>query len=226
MPKKTEQDAGERPCIHLVDDDPSYLESTARLLRLSGYQVLAFRSPTAFLEQLPADASGCVVTDLRMPEMDGLTLQHELQQKNSLLSIIFLTAYGTLPSSVMAMRHGAVDFLAKDAPHEQLIAAIERALEHNAELIEQARAKHRLLARLERLTPRERQVLALVAQGWLNKQIAAELGIHERTVKLHRASGMHKMETDSVAALSVVWHQLEEHGAFSPSEGSPCPKGQ
>ncbi len=223
MEQKNEQN---HPLVHLVDDDPSCLESTTRLLQLYGYRIRGFRSPVEFLKSLPADSVGCVVTDLRMPEMDGLTLQRRLEEKNSLLSVIFLTAYGTIPTSVAAMRSGAVDFLTKDAPLDHLVRAIERALKHSARSLERATANRRNRRRLQRLTPREHQVLALVAKGRLNKQIAAELGIHERTVKLHRSSGMRKMETDSVAELSVVWHQLEESGLVSSADDFSFPKGQ
>ena len=188
--------------VFLVDDDASHLASMVRLMRASGYRVESFSSAGDFLARLPSRAAGCVVTDLKMPGMDGMELQEALARSHSPLPIVFLTGHGDLPASVSAMRGGAEDFLAKTAPADKLLAAVERALERDArERGERARTAE-LLSRFDRLTPRERDVLARVLRGLLNKQIALELGISDRSVKRHRRSLMDKLEVDSVAELA------------------------
>lgn len=188
--------------VHLVDDDSSFLTSLSRLLRASGYEVKTFTSAASFLNQLAPDATGCVVADLRMPGQSGLDLQDALAKAGCAMPVVFLTGHGDVPASVQAMRHGAEDFLAKRAPKEQLLAAVQRALERGARENTQQRHLRDLRDRLDRLTPREREVLNLVVQGKLNKQIADELGIHERTVKLHRTSITSKLQVHSVAELT------------------------
>jgi len=200
----------DRRRIYLVDDDPSCLEATARMLRLSGYEVSSHGSAEDFLCSVDGESRGCVVTDLRMPEIDGLRLQQKMDELGIRLPVIFLTAHGTIPSTVDAMRHGAEDFLTKDVPMEVLVAAIERALAREQAAYRERRELRRLEERFRRLTPREREVLQLVVDGNMNKQIAARLGIHERTVKLHRSTGMKKLEVSSVATLTTLWNRL--HG--------------
>ena len=199
----------DKPIIHLVDDDPSYLQATTRMLRHSGYRVENHASARDMLDKLPVDDGGCIITDLRMPGMDGLAFQQALRNQNCLLPVIFLTAYGDIPTTVTAMRQGAQDFLTKDASRETLLSAIEQALErHRGTRQQQARLMH-FKQDLQTLTPRERQVLELVVQGKMNKQIAAKLGIHERTVKLHRSSGIKKLAVSSVQELSILWTQAQ-----------------
>jgi FixJ family two-component response regulator len=200
----------DEPKVHLIDDDASYLRATARMLRLSGFEVAEYASAASFLAELTTQARGCVVSDLLMPEMDGLELQQRMIEKSSLLPIIFLTARGTIPVTVQAMRRGAEDFLTKDALRAELIAAIGRAFERNAKNLAAQAEWAGLLERLHSLTRREHQVLEQVAQGKMNKQIAASLEIHERTVKLHRSAGMKKMAATSVAELSVLWQRLHD----------------
>lgn len=190
------------PVIHIVDDDVSYLRSLSRLLRASGFDVCIHDSPAEFLANLPPDEPGCVITDLMMPDMDGIALQQALHEAGNPLPVVFLTGHGDVPATVRAMKNGAEDFLIKNAPKETLIAAVERALERNrrdrsdhAELREKRRV-------FETLTEREIQILQIVLKGLLNKQIAAELGIHERTVKLHRTNLTTKLGVHSVAELS------------------------
>ncbi len=191
--------------IYLVDDDPSYLEANARMLKLSGYEVRCFSSARDLLQSLPEQASGCIITDLRMPDMDGLAFQQALRNQNCLLPVIFLTAYGDIPTTVTAMRQGAQDFLTKDTDRETFLSTIDKALERQrADQTQQARLL-RFKQEWQTLTPREHQVLERVIQGNMNKQIAAELGIHERTVKLHRASGIKKLAVSSVQELSILW---------------------
>ena len=188
--------------VFLVDDDASFLRSLSRLLRASGYSVVTHASAREFLESLRSGARGCVITDLRMPGMDGMALQEALTQKGSPLPILFLTGHGDIPVTVQAMRRGAEDFLTKNAPKEQLLAAVNRALSRNEqEQVERSR-RDALRLRFEMLSPRECEVLRGVLRGSLNKQIAAELGIHERTVKLHRSGVTQKLGVQSVAELT------------------------
>jgi len=199
------------PTVFIVDDDVSFLRSLSRLLRASGLRVVAHKSAAEFLAELRPDMNGCVITDLMMPGMDGIALQAALEKTGNPLPILFLTGHGDIPTSVQAMRRGADDFLTKQAPKADLLAAIQRALAHN----EQQRAESARLQALrqpfEKLTDREREVLRHVVQGQLNKQIAADLGIHERTVKLHRTSITTKLQVHSVAELTRL---VQEAGVF------------
>jgi two-component system response regulator FixJ len=188
--------------VYVVDDDVSFLRSLSRLLKASGFQVVIHNSADEFLTMLPPDASGCVITDLRMPGMDGMALQQALQKAGSPLPVLFLTGHGDIPITVQAMRRGAEDFLTKHAPKEELLAAVTRAF-HRYENARAERARLEALRRpFELLTEREREVLRHVLLGKLNKQIAADLGIHERTVKLHRTSLTTKLGVHSVAELT------------------------
>jgi len=199
------------PTVYLVDDDESFLRALSRLLRLSGFQVVGCPSAEAFLSCLESAAAGCVVADLQMPGMDGLALQAALRQTDNPLPVVFLTGQGDIPTSVRAIRNGAEDFLTKDAPKEDLVDAVRRALARDA----QERAGRERLAALRRqfglLSAREREVLKHVLRGKLNKQIADALGIHERTVKLHRTAITTKLGVHSVAELTRLW--MEAGGA-------------
>jgi FixJ family two-component response regulator len=204
------------PTVYLIDDDASYLRAAARLLRLSGFQVKAYRSAADFLTELDPDAVGCIITDLDMPDMNGVDLQKYLSDHKSLLPVIFLSGKGDIPTSVHVMRHGAEDFLTKDAPKDDLITAVHRAFRRNeVERQEEARIAE-LRDRMATLSPREYEVLQHVVQGKLNKQIAADLGIHERTVKLHRTAITTKLGVRSVAELTMIW--MKTQGAASSSE--------
>ena len=210
------------PTVHIVDDDASFLAATARLVRASGFAVKTFSSASDFLAQRDADVPGCVLADLQMPGMNGLDLQSALARTRDPLPILFLTGHGDIPSSVRAMRRGAVDFLEKCAPKEKLLHALQRALARDARA-RNARAWQRgLSARFDTLTEREFEVLAHVVQGKLNKQIAADLGIHERTVKLHRTAITTKLGVHSVAELRRL---TLEAGIFT-AVASTFPKGQ
>ncbi len=191
------------PLVRIVDDDASLLRALSRRLEAAGFHVEGFDSAAVFLAHEMRDpAPGCVVLDLRMPDRSGLELQEQLAACPEPLPIVFLTAYGDVPSSVLAMKRGAVDFVTKPVQGETLIEAVRRALAHDAE----GRSARDQLRRLERryaaLTNRERQVFELVARGLLNKQIAYELGTSERTIKAHRQKVMQKMALDSVADLA------------------------
>jgi FixJ family two-component response regulator len=208
------------PVVHVVDDDASFLVSVSRMLRAAGYTVRTFSSATDLLAQV-SDVPGCVIADLRMPGLDGLELQTALATASS-MPVIFLTGQGDIPATVRAMRQGAEDFLTKLAPKEDLVGAVERALARDARQRQERTRTMEVRARLDVLTPREREVLRHVVRGRLNKQIAADLGIHERTVKLHRTAITVKLRVRSVAELTLL---AQEAGEFQ--EGSPTfPKGQ
>ena len=210
------------PTVQIVDDDRSFLVATSRLLRASGFAVKTFSSAADFLAQHGTDAPGCVLADLQMPGMNGLDLQSALARSPNPLPILFLTGHGDIPSSVRAMRGGAVDFLEKSAPKEKLLDAVRRALARDAQEREQRARRRNLRARFDALTERELEVLSHVVQGRLNKQIAADLGIHERTVKLHRTAITTKLGVASVAELTRL---TLEAGIFEASE-TTFPKGQ
>jgi len=191
--------------VFVVDDDASFRTSVSRLLRAAGHQVQAFASASDLLQGLPATGPGCVVADLQMPGMSGLELQAALAESGNPLPVLFLTGQGDIPTSVTAMRLGAEDFLTKLAPKKVLLEAVSRALARDArERAERARGQA-ARARFETLTEREREVLEHVLRGQLNKQIAGDLGIHERTVKLHRTAITNKVGVQSVAELTQLW---------------------
>ncbi len=191
-----------KPAVFLVDDDASFLTAAARLLRASGFPVQPFASAQEFLAQLRDDTPGCVIADLQMPAMSGLDLQSALAKTGNAMPVIFLTGQGDIPSTVQAMRDGAEDFLEKRAPKETLLAAVTRALARDA-LERESRMKiNGVRARFGKLSGREQEVLTHVLRGALNKQIAADLGICERTVKLHRTSITTKLGVQSVAELT------------------------
>jgi two-component system response regulator FixJ len=209
-----------RGTVHIVDDDPSFLRATSRLLRAQGYAVETFASAHEFLAQPSTDVAGCVLADVRMPGMTGLDLQTALARSQDPLPILFLTGHGDIPSSVRAMRDGAEDFLEKRAPLEQLLEAVERALARNARERAARARRDELRARFGTLTKREMEVLGHVVRGRLNKQIASDLGIHERTVKLHRSAITTKLRTHSVAELTRL---TSEAGYFQAPQGQPSP---
>jgi FixJ family two-component response regulator len=187
--------------IFLVDDDESVLRSLRRLLRAAGYATKPFASPSEFLAQLPGDTPGCAVLDLRMPGLNGLELQQAMESKDCHLPVIFISGHGDVPTSVRAMKAGAVDFLLKPFDEQQLLGAISQALLKDAAARAGRAEAVALQARHAVLTPREREVCALVAQGLTNKEIGERLGTTEKTIKVHRARIIHKLDVDSVAEL-------------------------
>jgi FixJ family two-component response regulator len=189
--------------VFLVDDDASVRKALTRLIKSAGYAVQAFASARDFLDARGVSDQGCscLVLDVRMPGLSGLDLQHELQHANAHVPIIFITGHGDIPMSVKAMKEGAVDFLPKPVKDEELLSAIDQALRRAGRERAQSAELIDIKRRSAKLTPRERQVMKLVVAGKLNKQIAYELGTVEKTIKVHRARVMEKMEVASLAEL-------------------------
>ena len=187
--------------VFVVDDDPSVRKSLERLLGHRGYRTASFDNARAFLSS-PRDASpSCAVIDLRLPEMDGLELQQRLMQLQQSIPVIFISGYGDVPASVQAMKQGATDFLTKPVHDEDLLRAVEQALDRDRLNRVEFAEMDALRKRVSLLTPREYQVFCEIVAGKLNKQIAAALGIAEKTVKVHRHRVMEKTGARSVADL-------------------------
>jgi len=187
--------------VFLVDDDAGVLKALSRLLQIRGYEIQAFTSPQAFLTSHDATVPGCAVLDVSMPGIDGLELQQALTAERSQRPVIFLTGKGDIPTSVRAMRAGAVDFLTKPVGDDDLLAAIARAERKDAETRSALADLNSINARFANLTPREHEVMTHVIAGRLNKQIAGDLGTVEKTVKVHRGRVMSKLGVRSVADL-------------------------
>lgn len=192
------------PIVHIVDDDSSFLRAASRFLRASGFVVNTFESAAELFAKRDQEATGCVVADLLMPGMNGLELQLALARTRNPLPIIFLTANADIPTSVNAMRSGAEDFLTKTASESELIDAIRRALARDVRERAIRLRRNEVRGRLETLTQRECEVLKHVVRGQLNKQIADDLGINERTVKHHRKAINTKLGVSSVAELTQL----------------------
>ena len=187
--------------IFVVDDDPGVLKALSRVLREAGWRVETFESAEAFLARHDQGAEGCLVLDVTMPGLDGLALQRRLAEAGQRLPIVFVTGHGDIPMSVQAIKAGAADFLTKPVQARELLAAVRSAIEQY-ESAREARAETAdLRRRLDSLTPREREVLVALVAGRLNKQIAADLGVVEQTVKYHRARVMERMQARTVAEL-------------------------
>ena len=189
------------PTVYVVDDDPDVMKAIERLLQSIGLNVATFPSPQSFLERYDREAPGCLVLDFALPGLSGLELQRILEQEASLLPIVFLSGRGDIATSVQAMKHGAADFLTKPVDEAELIAAIQEALTRDRALRGARGEQQRIAKCLAALTGRERQVLEQIVAGRLNKQIAAELGTAEKTIKFHRANLMRKMGVRVVADL-------------------------
>jgi FixJ family two-component response regulator len=195
--------------VFVVDDDASIRRALARLIKSAGYQVNTFASAREFLESgYHSQGPGCLVLDVRMPGLSGLDLQRELQNANLMLPVVFMTGHGDIPMSVKAMKAGAVDFLPKPVKDTDLLRAIKQALARAVHDRAERSELEDIQIRVEKLTPRERQVMDLVAKGLLNKQIAFELGTVEKTIKVHRARVMQKMQVQSLADLVRLTEKL------------------
>lgn len=192
--------------IFVVDDDAAVRRSLTRLLRSAGWNAEAFASADDFLERAPIAGPGCVLLDVNMPGMSGLELQARMAEAGIPLPVVFLTGKGDIPMSVNAMKHGAVDFLVKPVEEKVLFQALEQAIRRQAAEAATRQGRDSVMARLARLSEREREVLEGVLQGRLNKQIAFDLGIAEKTVKAHRGRVMEKMEAHTIAELVHLCH--------------------
>ena len=209
------------PIVFLLDDEHAVVTALTRMLQASGFAVHAWTSAAEFLAAHDPETPGCLVTDLRMPEMSGLELQRALLARGIDRATVFITGLGDIPTTVQAMRAGAVTFLAKPVQRAELVAAVREAIVRD----ETGRAEHRERAdlgrRLASLTPRERQVLELVATGMLNKQIAAELGAAEKTIKVHRGRIMEKMQVRTATALVGLLSRAQPRADLA--RGAPAP---
>jgi FixJ family two-component response regulator len=208
----------ETPTVFVVDDAPEVRMALSRLLGLAGYRVRAFDSAESFSEDHDAEAPGCLLLDVCMAGVSGPELQHTLANNGLARPIVFLTGQGDIQTSVHAMKQGAVDFLTKPVDDARLFAAVEEALRRDADQRLKRSIRNIIRQRLEVLTPRERQVMGQVIRGRLNKQIAAELGTGEKTIKVHRARVMSKMKVRSVAELVQLAAQVGM--SIEPVQGS------
>jgi FixJ family two-component response regulator len=207
------------PIVFVVDDDPSMREALADLIASVGLSVSAFKSAREFLESRRPDAPACLVLDVRLPGLSGLDLQRELLRTQAQIPIIFITGHGDIPMSVRAMKEGAVEFLPKPFRHQDLLDAIQHAIEIDRGARQERTMVAEVRRRYESLTNREREVMKLIVSGLLNKQIAAELGSSETTVKMHRGQIMHKMKAQSVVQLARMAEKIGITSEASPSTG-------
>ncbi|MGA9856136.1 MAG: response regulator [Gammaproteobacteria bacterium] len=204
--------------VFVVDDEKSVRNSLVRLLRSAGCQVEAFASADAFLERLPIDDVGCMVLDISMPGKSGSVLHEQLSDHNCSLPVIFLTGHGDVPMSVREMKKGAVDFLLKPVDAKALLAAVAAALGRHRAALAKQHQQQEVVLHLQQLTQRERQVLECMLDGYMNKQTALQMGIAEKTVKVHRSRVMEKMAVHSVAELVHRCEIAGIHRHATPAE--------
>ena len=208
MTKETKR----KPVIYIVDDDDGMRRALTVLMTTVGYQPVAFARPAEFLAKYDANQAGCLVLDVRMPEMSGLEVQQQLNRNGALIPVILITGHGDIPMAVQAMKDGAFDFLQKPFRDQELLDRINAALKQDAQNRESVDRLADLRQRAESLTPREREVMAHVVDGKANKVIAIDLGLSERTVEIHRANVMEKMAARSVAHLVKMHLTLGAEG--------------
>ena len=195
--------------VFVIDDDASMRKSLERLLDAAEYKAELFKSASEFLARSAHPGPSCVVVDVRMPELNGIDFQKALIEGGREEQLVFITGHGDIPMCAQAMKAGAVDFLPKPFKHKELLQSIERALKRSAEQRRRAAEKDHARGLIERLTPREYEVMQLVATGMLNKQVGAELGMAEKTVKTHRAHIMQKLGITSIAELMLVLQKAD-----------------
>ena len=214
--------SGNDSIVYIIDDDPSICEALTRLLGTVGLRAEAFKTPQEFLKTKRPDAASCLVLDVRLPGVSGLDLQRELAHADPTIQIVFITAHGDIPMTVQALKAGAVDFLTKPFRDQQLLDAVQHAIDRDRATRHQRTRLAEVRRRYESLTQREREVMTLVVTGLLNKQVAAQLRTSEATVKAHRAQLMRKMEAESVAELVRIAERLS---LLPPLASASPPKG-
>ena len=201
--------SGDEPIVFIVEDDPSVREALGRLFRSVGLRTEIFGSATELLRNKLPDVPGCLILDVRLPGLSGLDLQNEVAKANILFPIIFMTGHGDIPMSVRAMKAGAIDFLTKPFRDQDMLDAVVTAIERDRGRRKHEKEVSRLRLLFESLSPREREIMALVTTGLMNKQIAAEVGLSEITVKIHRGNVMRKMAARTLADLVRMAESLE-----------------
>ena len=208
----------QRDAVYIVDDDASVRKNVARLVRTAGLEPFCFASAELFLKRADLRRPACVLLDVSMPGMDGLAVQDELRRRGLAMPIVFLSGHGSVRIATRAMKSGAIDFLEKPFQADQLLKLVLDALERDRRRCADAAARAVVSERYETLTTRERQVMGFVIRGFLNKQTAAELGISETTIKIHRGRVMEKMLAESVPELV---HMAGQVGVWEPAVSSP-----
>ena len=203
-----------RKTIYIVEDDASYSKGLSRFIRASGFEVETFDSANDFLANADIRHPGCLLLDIRLPDIDGLSLHEMLKEKDCRLPVVFMTGHGDIPMGVKAMKNGAVDFLPKPFQPEELLNAIHEAIRKKSRDVREAREKERIDKLMEALTPREMEILRWLITGRLNKQIAYELGITEKTVIVHRGRVMKKTNASSLIELA----RLAEKAGITPAD--------
>ena len=209
--------------VFVVDDDPGLRQSLARLIQSAGMEVKTFASPQELLDQDPPPGPGCLVLDVHLPGLNGLELQQELAARKICTPIIFITGQGDIPTSVKAMKGGAIDFLTKPFKATDLLASIQEAFKKDRQFRTTQVETDQIRDRIHSLTPREREVLNLVVTGMLNKQLAAELGASEKTIKVHRSRVMRKMKVASVADLVRAAERVKAESTLPNADTTKVP---
>ncbi len=212
--------ATKEPTVYIVEDDDAVRDSLQLLLESVGMPVATFPRADAFLDAYHSDMAGCLVLDIRMPGINGMELQRKLNTQHSTLPIIFVTGHGDVPMAVEAMQQGAVDFIQKPYREQELLDKIQQAMEMDAEHRQQLQEQHKIQERIDALTPREAEVMELMVEGKANKAIAFDLDISQRTVEIHRARVMDKMDAKSLAQLVRKVMAVRSGSSESPQTAS------